>query len=221
MLKYAFLCAASMASAFCAGSVQAGVIYNWQEIDTDARYGPMTGQIEISDAAWLSGSGAVSISGSPALAVPIDISPVLQFTFRSESTYRGDCAGLFTGCIGGLAPGDEVFSHSASNGSGDFQFSGVFDPLLQGSILFSADFGTLIMASSGTPIWSISYFESDEFPGQICPSAAGAPCETRGLWVLDQSTVPGRVNEAVPLGLVIAGIGGVFLLHRRPSAAAG
>lgn len=187
------------------GSAQAGVVYNWETIDSAGYISPATGlspvfsgRIEIDDAVWLSGSAShVNTPVCPPwmCSGPADFSdpanPVLQFSFDGlerpgwaiDLRYRTG-QGVVVQSIG--------------------EFSLVFGALMSGSVEASNGETGLTMSSVGS-LWTISYFDSDA--GRFCAVPADHCAGVTGLWVLDLATIPVPAPGTLALILPWAALG--------------
>lgn len=213
-----------------AGSAQAGVVYNWQTVDTLGNTTTLNGRIEITDNAWRSGHidheytatcppNCYDLDPSRGLDLSDPSSPVISFAFAVDGLEH------------------ESFDINYLRGTGFWAYSGNhFDGITVGrTIDGSINAGTGekgVGMESLDGIWTITTFSSDRVyapcrdasTSDVDPDALSRCSGMTGRWMLDASTVPNLAQlptpSQVPLPgtLALLGIGLLAIAKRRTTA---
>lgn len=209
---------------------QAGVIYNWEQVEPDATFGNFTSFIGFSSSAWSPG-GSIAVEGNG------EVTPIshreskidnvfadfdategrlVDWAYEPCSAEPGLCA------LYGIDPSDEIIQHPLWS----FNVLGVFDgdflvgfdgpSSLPHIIAFNDQVHSYVMTFQPDGLWHFEDIGSDE-TNRSCPFQA--PCTATGRWVLDASTVPVSVPEPLPLAVMGSGLL-MLWLRFRPTAPA-
>jgi hypothetical protein len=183
-----------------ATGAQAGVIYNWQEVTPDARFGSFTGQLEFFDHVWSADGGTSARENGNIDLVPIDHVPIESIA-AAFSTEDFNPQWQFSPC-----GDDPVFCGDPDElilRNNEFNISVQFgDYLTNGLFLWTDDIRNFRMSyypSDG--LWHFEDIGSDP-TNRSCFGDGG--CTGTGRWVLQAQEVP------EPSALALIGLAGAW-----------